>query len=210
MDDATCTAPKTCKNGCGHTEGEALGHEENEGYCDRCGEKIMHPIVEALEKIQTSQNYQMTMTMFDIPFFGTIRIVCKEDGNISYTSESFMTAETYTEYVGDDVYTYTKDSSGTWIKEKSEAQDDGNEDDVSSPTGMNFADVFNPDIYNQVGEGRYEQKADVQLTDFENVVTVITDESIVITMDVISGGIIYSAELVFSNFGNIELVLPEV
>ena len=26
MADATCEAPKTCKNGCGHTEGEAKGH----------------------------------------------------------------------------------------------------------------------------------------------------------------------------------------
>ncbi len=47
MSDATCTEPATCKNGCGHTEGEALGHDwtaldidlcEYEWTCERCGE----------------------------------------------------------------------------------------------------------------------------------------------------------------------------
>ncbi|MBR4626506.1 MAG: hypothetical protein IKO47_02155 [Ruminococcus sp.] len=37
--DATCTAPKTCTV-CGATEGGALGHAPENGYCKRCGEKI--------------------------------------------------------------------------------------------------------------------------------------------------------------------------
>ena len=35
--DATCEAPKTCGN-CGETEGDALGHDYNEGVCGNCGE----------------------------------------------------------------------------------------------------------------------------------------------------------------------------
>lgn len=34
--DATCTEPKTC-NVCGTTEGEALGHDTDNGVCSRCG-----------------------------------------------------------------------------------------------------------------------------------------------------------------------------
>ena len=33
MAEATCTEPSTCKNGCGHTEGEALGHDMAEATC---------------------------------------------------------------------------------------------------------------------------------------------------------------------------------
>ena len=33
--DATCTSPKKCKK-CGMTEGEALGHTDAIGYCERC------------------------------------------------------------------------------------------------------------------------------------------------------------------------------
>ena len=35
MAAATCTAPATCKNGCGHTVGEALGHDVKETYADK-------------------------------------------------------------------------------------------------------------------------------------------------------------------------------
>ena len=65
MAEATCVAPKTCKNGCGYTEGEALGHIEivdaavaptctetglTEGkHCARCEEVLVaQESVEAL------------------------------------------------------------------------------------------------------------------------------------------------------------------
>ena len=55
MAPATCTEPSTCKNGCGHTEGEALGHStESEGdhpktctekaYCSRCNSEYSDPL----------------------------------------------------------------------------------------------------------------------------------------------------------------------
>ena len=40
LKEATCTAPMTCQNGCGYTVGNELGHINNKGVCDRCGEKI--------------------------------------------------------------------------------------------------------------------------------------------------------------------------
>ena len=45
MAEATCTEPSTCKReGCGHTEGEALGHVGSADNCDRCG--VEKPAVE--------------------------------------------------------------------------------------------------------------------------------------------------------------------
>ena len=44
MSDATCEDPSICQNGCGHTEGEALGHfdENRDHVCDRgCGAESM-------------------------------------------------------------------------------------------------------------------------------------------------------------------------
>ncbi len=42
MADATCTEPKTCKHGCGYTEGEAVGHslielEAEAAFCEQSG-----------------------------------------------------------------------------------------------------------------------------------------------------------------------------
>jgi len=39
--DATCTAPKTCKN-CGKTEGNALGHITGGNTCPRCGASLFN------------------------------------------------------------------------------------------------------------------------------------------------------------------------
>ena len=60
MAEATCTEPSTCKNGCGYTEGEALGHStEAEGdreatctekaYCSRCDSEYGEPLGHSTE-----------------------------------------------------------------------------------------------------------------------------------------------------------------
>lgn len=55
MADATCILPSTCKNGCGHTEGEALGHDwidatyDAPKTCSVCGETEGEPLQKETE-----------------------------------------------------------------------------------------------------------------------------------------------------------------
>ena len=59
MADATCTAPATCKNECGHTEGEALGHDVKETYAD---EGSVRTYTKACVNCGGEKEYEYTVT----------------------------------------------------------------------------------------------------------------------------------------------------
>ena len=100
MDDATCTAPKTCKrDGCGHTEGDALGHsygdwivtkpatetEEGSHYhvCSGCGDKE----VATIPKLEHVHSYTPEVTT---------EAGCETLGVITYTCSC---GDSYTEEI---------------------------------------------------------------------------------------------------------------
>lgn len=165
-----------------------------------------HPLEKFLAKMEREENYQMTITLSDIPFFGTITIQTKQDGNISYTSG--FGEESYTETVGDDVYEYTKDSSDNWIKEKLESDDES--DSTSDQLTDDFEELFNPENYDKVEKNKYEQKSNVHFDDYDNVVITIDDDTYTIEMDMSSEGMVMHAKIVISKIGAVELVLPKV
>ena len=130
MAAATCTVPSTCKNGCGHTEGEALGHvDENGDYkCDSCSTKMLPAdgtaltIEQALTiaKMQahntyTTQKYYITGVINEVynTTYGNMYIEDAEGNEIciyglySADGKTRYDAMSYKPVVGDEVTVYT-------------------------------------------------------------------------------------------------------
>ena len=151
----------------------------------------------------------MSVTMSDMPFFGTFTITTEVDGNIQYTPAVMFNEEEYTETIGDVEYKYTKDDSGKWTKTKLEDA----EDDSSSIYGDGSLNkLFDPSNYEKVKgeENTYKQKEDVDFEDYENVKITIGDDSCTIEMSSISDGMTFGVKIVISKIGEIELTLPKV
>ena len=167
-----------------------------------------HPIDEFKEKWEKADSYQMSITMSDVPFFGTFTMTTKVDGNIQYTPAVLFDEEEYIETIGDVKYKYTKDDSGKWTKEKEET----NDDDSSIYDDESMAQFFNPDNYEKVKgeENTYKQKSDVTFDDYEDVKITIEDDSCTIEMKAISDGMTFGVKIVISKIGEIELTLPKV
>ena len=167
-----------------------------------------HPIDEFKEKMEKADSYQMSITMSDVPLFGTFTMTTKVDGNIQYTPAVMFSEEEYTETVDGVKYKYTKDDSGKWTKEK----DETNDDDSSVYGDESMAKLFNPDNYEKVKgeENTYKQKSDVTFDDYEDVKITIEDDSCTIEMKAISDGITFGVKIVISKIGEIELTLPKV
>lgn len=169
-----------------------------------CGTK--HPIEEFKNKMVDADSYQMSVTMSDVPLFGTITMTTKVDGNIQYTPAIMFTEEEYIETVGDTKYKYTKNEDGTWSK----IQDTEEEDDSSVTSDKAMEEFFNPDNYEKVKdkENTYKQKKDATFDHFEDVVITIEEDSCTIEMMSTDEG--YGVKLVISKIGEIELTLPTV
>ena len=157
--------------------------------------------------MEKADSYQMSVTMSDVPLFGTFTMTTKVDGNIQYTPAVMFDEEEYIETVGDVKYKYTKDDSGKWTKEKEDSPDD------SSIYGDEFMEkLFNPDNYEKEKgeENIYKQKSDVEFDDYEDAKITIEEDSCTIEMKAISDGLTFGVKIVISKIGEIELKLPEV
>ena len=166
-----------------------------------------HPIDEFKEKMKKTDSYQMSVTMSDVPLFGTFTMTTKVDGNIQYTPAVMFNEEEYVETVGDVKYKYTKDDAGKWTKAKEYSTDD------SSVYGdESMKKLFNPDNYEKVKgeENTYKQKSDVEFDDYEDVKITIGEDSCTIEMKAISDGMTFGVKIVISKIGEIELKLPEI
>ena len=169
-----------------------------------CGAK--HPIEEFKSKMEDADSYQMSVTMSNVPLFGTITMTTKYDGNIQYTPASMFDEEEYIETVGNIKYKYTKNEDGTWSK----TQDTEEEDDSGVTGDKTMEELFNPDNYEKVKdkENTYKQKKDVTFDNFEDVTLTIEENSCTIEMASTDEG--YGVKLVISKIGEIELTLPTV
>lgn len=165
-----------------------------------------HPIEEFKDKMAAEKNYQMTITLTNIPLFGTMTVTTKVDGNITYTPAVMFNEEEYTETVDGVEYKYTKNDDGKWTKTKVEVDEDSSEiaDDES------MQQLFNPENYEKVKDEKntYKQKKDVTFDNFEDVVMTIDEDSCTIEMTATEGG--YGAKIVISKIGEIDLTLPTV
>lgn len=165
-----------------------------------------HPIEKFINKVADTDSYQMSVTISNVPLFGTITATTKVDGNIQYTPATLFNEEEYTEIVGDIKYTYTKDEDGKWSK----TQDTEEDDDSSWLSEKTMEEFFNPDNYETVKDKKntYKQKENVTFDDFEDVLITIEEDSC--TIEMVSSDEGYNVKLVISRIGEIELTLPTV
>lgn len=172
-----------------------------------CGTK--HPIDELRESIIDEKNAQITISLSDIPLFGSMQITTKVDGDKTYTSGVFGSSETYTEVKGDTVYTYAKDDDGNWKKTSEKA-------DASKDTGMVSGDemdvLFNSENYTQSkdDENKYFMKEDVVLDGYSEITLTIIENGCIIEGKMNSEGFVYTMKMTFSNIGSTKITLPEV
>ena len=153
-----------------------------------------------------ADSYQISITMSNVPLFGTITMTTKYDGNIQYTPAVMFSEEEYIEKVGNVEYKYTKNDSGKWIKTQNST-----ENDSSGVIGdKTLEKLFNPDNYEKVKdkENTFKQKKGVSFDKFEDVVMTIEDKSCTIEMVSTDDG--YGVKVIISKIGEIELTLPAV
>lgn len=163
-----------------------------------------HPIEEFKSKMDAAGNYQISITMSEVPFFGTITTVTKVDGNIQYSLAAMFDTEEYTETVGNTVYKYTKNENGVWSK----ALDTDENDNTAGADSKTLETLFNPANYEKVDEKTYKQKSDVSFDDFRDVVMTLEGDLCTIEMVSLEEG--YGVKFVISEVGKIELTLPPV
>ncbi len=170
-----------------------------------------NPIKEFKEKMDKENNYELAVTMSDVPLFGSLSTTLKVDGNIQYTRASMFgeEVEAYVETVDGVQYGYAKDEEGNWVKEKVDVTGDETSE-MYDEEALN--ELFNPDNYEKVkGEkNTYKQKADVDLENFADVKIVFKDDTCTIEMSSTAEGITMGVKFVFSNVGKVKLTLPEV
>ena len=166
-----------------------------------------HPIEKFGNDLKSADSYQINIIMSDVPGFGSMSIVQKVDGNIQYTYDTTIKSETYLEEIGDDTYHYTKDENGKWKKALW--------DKLSTESETSFIEsicsMLDPDNFEKVeGEkNKYAQKSDVNFAYCKDVVITIENNSYTIEM-VSCANDSTSERFVFSEFGNIELTLPNI
>ena len=167
-----------------------------------------HPMEQFLIQMREADSGQMVVTMYDLPFFGTITMLLKNDGNISYTAGTIISDESYTETINDQKYEYKKNDDGKWEKTLVEKNEDDHED-----SGNDFAKLIeNPENFEAVEgkENTYKQKSGVVFEGFDNVIVTIEKDSCTIEMMMITEDLTCRCLVVISHIGAIELTLPEV
>ncbi len=170
-----------------------------------------HPIEKFADELEEKGNAQMVMTMYDVPYLGTISIKMQIDGDIMYMPASMINEETYYEKVGDQEYEYTKDLNGVWTKTLSE---DGSSS--SDPTeDEEWDELLNPDNYErdyEFGSKKkvYELKDGVSFENFDDVEIIIEDDTFTIEMEMNMDGMWIDVKMEFSKIGEINLTLPTV
>lgn len=166
-----------------------------------------HPLAQIAFKLVKNESYDMDITVSGIPFFGSIKVERSVDGDIAYTSGSLLTREHYSHVVGDTKYTYNKSSDGTWV-----VTEENKDESATSELMSKFSELLDPEKYEKVDgkEYTYKQKEDVTFENFEDVIIVVTDETVTVTMYFYIEGIGFPTKIVITNIGEVELTLPEV
>lgn len=176
-------------------------------FLTSCGKK--HPIDKFKEKMENVDSFQMTVAMSDIPLLGSLTLTTKVDGNIEYIGSFLYSEEQYLEKVDDEIYLYTKDENGNWIKSKS----DLNEEELSNVfSEKDLYGLLNSKNYEAVEgeENTYRQKKNVVFENYDEVKIYIGEEVYILEMNITTDGVTIKTKITISKIGEIELRLPTV
>lgn len=176
-------------------------------FLTSCGKK--HPIDKFKEKMENVDSFQMTVAMSDIPLLGSLTLTTKVDGNIEYIGSFLYSEEQYLEKVDDEIYLYTKDENGNWIKSKS----DLNEEELSNVfSEKDLYGLLNSKNYEAVEgeENTYRQKKNVVFENYDEVKIYIGEEVYILEMNITTDGVTIKTKITISKVGEIELRLPTV
>ena len=169
--------------------------------------KPMHPIEKFAYKLMTKKNFEMQVSLYGIPLFGSIAFVVEMDGNVTHIPDLYFVEECYVEKVGDETFNYTKDESGKWVKTKN---DDGSVSDLLDEDALKK--LIDHNNYELV-EGTtnvYRQKESVQFENFKNVTITLEKDSCTIEMISYMEGMALETQIVISKIGQVDITLPKV
>ena len=168
----------------------------------------VHPIQKFLLKMQSAKSYNISVSMTDVPFLGTVSISSKVDGNVQYIPETIVSEEAYIEYVSDAQYIYTKNAKGEWTKTKSEL-DLGISDLCSNEQILAFFDAENFEAV-EGKENVYRQKDDADFGEYTDLTITVKDDSCTVSCTAAVEGLNIGVVIVISELGKVDLTLPEV
>ena len=168
-------------------------------------EETVHPIDAFNEKMENEENYQILMTMSNVPVLGSISIMMKVDRNIRYMRVQLLGVEQYYEQVGDVEYIYEQNEFGGWTKKVNDSSSDS-----TVPSDESMEEIFKSENYELVEgtENKYKQKSDVTFEQYEDVVIIIEEYSY--TIEMFSTKELYNIKMVISKFGEVDITLPAV
>lgn len=165
-----------------------------------------HPVEALREKLENSNNFQMKMTIKDVPLLGDVKSTVQVDGNKQHYSALMLESEYYTETIDDVKYKYTQNSKGQWFKAVMEEDDD--EDDPA--IGSTLKDVLIKDHFEKVDKNTYRQKAEVEFEHFSRMTITVSDDIYTIETMMEANRVNVNCTLEFSHFGEIKITLPEL
>ena len=174
--------------------------------------KPMHPIEKFALKLLANRNFQMEVSISDIPFLGSISFVAEMDGSVIHIPDVLSGEESYIEKVGGETFEYTKDETGKWVKSKSE--DDPTLDLLNEDDLMELIDSNNYYLVEGT-KNVYRQKDDVRFEKFKDVTITLEEDSCKIDMIAyvevsIFGEMALTTHIVISNIGEMNVKLPSV
>ena len=163
------------------------------------------PLESFFDDVNKKQNFQLDITMKDVPIFGTITMTSKKDGNKTFTSGILGASDTYSEEADGVLYSYVQDEDGNWTKTEAAADEEVGLLDGGMPEFL-VSDNFEK----TEEEGVYKLKEEAEIEDAEDVVLKLSDGKCTVEFSVKSEGLVVNAEVCISEVGEIEITLPEL
>jgi len=163
----------------------------------------------ALKNLEDADSLRIDMTMYDLPFFGTMSLVMKNDGDLRFSSNP-LGDPTYSKIVDGEEYEYILSSENVLVLSDTpeEAEDDSSSDSFTDQLkAEDFSEVDGVWVYN--GDNIYLDEEETEyMTDIE--ITLNSDgEFGTMTFVIYTDEMSTDVELTVSGINETNIVVPE-